>query len=401
MDITIHPGHLHGTYRAIPSKSHAHRVLICAAFSDAPTKVFCSQTNEDIEATADCLRSLGADIRRFKYGYRVCPIKSVPTRATLNCRESGSTLRFLLPIVGALGVDATFLLAGRLPQRPLSPLWEEMERMGCRLEKPAADSLRCTGKLISGNYKIAGNVSSQYITGLLFALSLLKGNNQLEIIGKTESKPYIEITKKVLRDFGVQINNEISGNPPFRTPGEVTIEGDWSNAAFFLAAQALGSQLKISGLDTGSPQGDRVVVEILDKITRGYSEISASDIPDLVPILAVCAAKHHGATFLDIGRLRLKESDRVATVCNMLSAMGISCCATETTLTVHPGQFQGCSVDSANDHRIAMAAAIAATAACGDITIMNAECVKKSYPSFWEEFRRLGGSYEQYIRTNT
>ena len=401
MDITVHPGGLRGAYRAIPSKSHAHRVLICAAFSDTPTRIYCSQTNEDIEATADCLRSLGAKIYRYKYGYRVTPICSTPATATLDCRESGSTLRFMLPVVGALGVDTTFLMAGRLPQRPLTPLWEEMERMGCQLERPTQTTLRCKGRLKNGHYSISGSVSSQFITGLLFALSLIEGNSQLEVIGKIESKPYIDITKKVLKDFGVNVDGKILGTFPFRSPGDITVEGDWSNAAFFIAAKAMNSKLSISGLDSNSPQGDRAICTVIEQLTNGNAQISAADIPDLVPILAVFAAYKHGATFTDIARLRLKESDRVATVCSILETLGGKCTATENTLTVLPTKFTGGIIDSAGDHRIAMAAAIAATVCSCDVTICNADCVKKSYPAFWDEFRRLGGNYEQHIRTNT
>ena len=188
MDITIHPRLLRGDIAVIPSKSQAHRYLICAAFADRPTQLHCPQTNRDMEATADCLRALGADIVRTDSGYTVFPISGVPETAVLNCCESGSTLRFFLPIVGALGVDATFLMEGRLPSRPLSPLWEEMERMGCTLTHPTANSIRCTGKLQPGEYSINGSVSSQFITGLLFAHALMEGCS-LNITGTLESKP--------------------------------------------------------------------------------------------------------------------------------------------------------------------------------------------------------------------
>ena len=160
MDITIHPQKLSGTLSAIPSKSQAHRLLICAAFSDAPTSLICTATNQDIEATASCLRSLGAVIERTNTSYEIVPVSKIPEKAILDCNESGSTLRFMLPIAGALGVDATFLLAGRLPHRPLSPLWEEMERMGCQLSRPAENAIRCKGKLQAGTFRIDGSVSS-------------------------------------------------------------------------------------------------------------------------------------------------------------------------------------------------------------------------------------------------
>ena len=193
MDITIQPKKLRGTVRVIPSKSQAHRYLICAALSGSPTVILCAETNRDMDATAECLNALGADIRRTDDGYHVIPIRQVPEQATLPCHDSGSTLRFLLPVAGALGVDATFLMEGRLPQRPLSPLWEEMERMGCSLSRPTPDTIRCTGTLRRGEYTIAGNVSSQYISGLLFAHRIL-GGCTLTVTGKVESAPYIEMT---------------------------------------------------------------------------------------------------------------------------------------------------------------------------------------------------------------
>ncbi len=390
MDILIHPGHLRGNVNAIPSKSHAHRVLICAAFSDKPTRILCPQRNRDIDATIDCLVALGAKIDTDADGFTVMPITEFPETATLDCCESGSTLRFMLPVVGAMGVDATFLLAGRLPERPLSPLWEEMERMGCKLSRPTATTVRCQGKLQSGKYSIAGNVSSQFISGLLFALPLIKGDYDLEITGKLESAPYVDMTMHVLNDFG--------NFYPFRSPGTVRVEGDWSNAAFFLTAKALGNDVDVSGLDHNSNQGDKEICKHLDSLKTGFATISAADIPDLVPIMAVFAAYNHGGCFRDIARLRIKESDRVASVCNMLKALGAKTEASENELTVYSAPLQGGTVDAAGDHRIAMAAAIAATKASSDVLILGASCVSKSYPTFWEEYRRLGGNYEQYIR---
>lgn len=394
MDITIHNAKLSGTVHAIPSKSQAHRLLICAAFSDVPTQLVCPEINQDIEATADCLRSLGADIVRNESGYYVKPIIHKPTHAELNCRESGSTLRFMLPIVGSLGVDAVFLMEGRLPQRPLSPLWEEMERMGCTLTRPTENTIACTGKLRAGTYHIAGNISSQFISGLLFALSLLPDESQLVISGEIESLPYINMTKKALSAFGVDIQDaKVSAGHPFSSPGQVHVEGDWSNAAFFLAAKTLGSDLHVAGLQDDSPQGDREVLSLL-KHLKEFCIISATDIPDLVPILAVVAGANQGATFTGIRRLRLKESDRVETIAAMLRNLGANVTVTEDTLTIMPAKFQGCTIDSANDHRIAMSAAIAATIASGPVTVRNAQCVSKSYPAFWNVYRQLGGYYE-------
>ncbi len=389
MDMTITPQRLCGEVAAIPSKSQAHRLLICAAFADRKTSFICPDINRDIEATADCLRALGAEIARTKEGFTVTPIAQLPKKATLNCWESGSTLRFLLPIAGALGVETTFLMAGRLPQRPLSPLWEEMERMGCKLSRPTETTILCQGKLASGAYSIDGSVSSQFITGLLFALSLLNEKSALEIIGNLESKPYVEMTKDTMALFGV--NTETLGGQAFRSPGEITVEGDWSNGAFFLAANFLGSKLSVTNLSLESKQGDKAVVELLSQLENGCPTISAADIPDLVPILAVVAGAKHGAVFENIRRLRLKETDRVATVCAMLKALGSTAIASENSLKVYPATYHGCTIDACNDHRIAMAAAIAATVADGCVTILGAEAVNKSYPKFWDEYKRLGG----------
>ena len=382
MNVTITPRPLRGQINVIPSKSQAHRLLICAAFADAPTQLICSETNRDIEATVDCLRALGAEIISTETGYAVSPVKNIPDSAICFCAESGSTLRFMLPIVGALGVEATFVMEGRLGERPLSPLWEEMERMGCKLSRPADNTIRCTGKLKTGDYVIDGGISSQFITGLMFAHMLME-NCSLTITGKLESKPYVDLTKAALELFADR-----------RSPGYISVEGDWSNGAFWLAANSLCSELRICGLNQDSLQGDRAVVDILYQLENGTPTISAADIPDLVPILSVVAAFKHGAIFTDIQRLRLKESDRVASVISMLQNLGGSATATDSTLTIHPGKLTGGIVDSCNDHRIAMSAAIAATVCTEPVTILGADAVNKSYPTFWAEYRRLGGKYE-------
>ena len=399
MDITIHPKKLRGLIDIIPSKSQAHRYLICAALADGPTAIGCAETSRDMDATADCLRALGADIARTDWGYRVMPIDQPPKQATLPCRDSGSTLRFLLPVVGALGVDATFQMEGRLPQRPLSPLWEEMERMGCRLSRPTADTIRCEGQLRPGVYTIPGNISSQYITGLLLGLSLLDGQSSIEIIGKLESEPYVAMTRQTLRKFHVYATPEfVKGGRDFHTPNSVQVEGDCSNAAFFLAANQLGNRvMTVCPLETDSVQGDRVAKRLLFEL-KHHQTIDASDIPDLVPILSVMAAANQGAVFMNIERLRLKESDRVASTIAMIEALGGRAAEIGGHLVVHGTGLTGGTVDACNDHRIAMSAAIAATVCTEPVTILGAECVEKSYPRFWAEYARLGGNYEQHLR---
>ena len=398
MDITISPRLLGGELNIIPSKSQAHRYLICAAFADRPTELICPEVNEDIEATADCLRALGAQVERTVDGYRIAPISDIPQKAVLHCRESGSTLRFLLPVAGALGVETTFVMDGRLPQRPLSPLWEEMERMGCQLTRPSENTIACTGKLRPGHFSIDGSVSSQYITGLLFALSIMDSPNKLTVTGKIESKPYIEITKAAMKAFGVDPDH--SENQTYRSPGTITVEADWSNGAFWVAARQLGNPIQVEGLNPHSPQGDRVAEWYLQTIANAPEApvIQVSDIPDLVPIMAVVAAAGKGLVMHDIRRLRLKESDRVASTLSMIENLGGKAKADENTMQIYGTGLKGGTVDACNDHRIAMAAAIAATVCTEPVTILGAECVKKSYPGFWDAYKTLGGVYEQHLR---
>ncbi len=375
MDITITPSLLSGQVKAVPSKSWAHRVFICAALSNGPTTVICGPVCQDVAATIGCLQALGARIEATATGYQVFPIEKIPEKATLFCKESGATLRFLLPLAGALGVKAQFVMEGRLPQRPLSSLWKEMERMGCRLSRSGDNSICCDGNLRSGKYRMEGSVSSQYISGLKMALPLLPGSS-LEIMGQISSRPYIAMTDAVMALF------------PAREP--IPIDGDWSSAAFFLGANALGSDIRITGLSQDSPQGDRAVVSLL-KALDSFCTIHTEDVPDLVPILAVVASCRQGAEFTGISRLRLKESDRVEAIIEMLHSLGGRAVATDNTLTVYPAPLLGGCVKSCGDHRIAMAAAVAATVCKKSVTITGAECVAKSYPGFWEDYQKLGG----------
>ena len=398
MDLLINPSKLKGNISVIPSKSQAHRLLICAAFADKPTVLYCEDTNRDIDATAACLNAMGAFIRRTTTGYEITPVKEPVEKATLPCRDSGSTLRFLLPVAGALGIDATFQMEGRLAKRPLSPLWEEMERMGCTLSYVEDNRLHCRGKLRSGEYCIDGSVSSQFISGLLFAASLIPGENRITITGKIESRPYIDMTQNAMEIFGRTSDNfTVAGGMSFISPMEQKVEGDWSNGAFFLAANALSNDITVENLSAVSIQGDKAAADLIVKLEE-HCTICAADIPDLVPILSVVAACNKGAVFSNIQRLRLKESDRVASVIAMLRALGGNAEATEDTLTVYGTGLTGGTVDSVNDHRIAMSAAIAATACKAPVILCGAQCVEKSYPRFFEEYRRLGGNYEQYLR---
>lgn len=407
MDLTIFPEKLQGQVNTIPSKSQAHRLFLCAALADSPTCIKIPTICDDLMATIGCISGFGGEIEHcFGQAEIITPIRNIPTCATCNCAESGSTLRFMLPVAGCLGIETLFLLEGRLPYRPLSPLWEEMERHGCQLSwvsrselqntighlsRKVSAGLRLTGKLRPGHYRIDGNVSSQFISGLLMALPLLDGESYLQLMGAVESKPYIDMTLQTLQQFGVQWTDfRTHGKQQFLSPGTIAVEGDWSSAAFWLAANALGSQISVAGLNANSVQGDKEIESLLVQLQK-HCTISAADIPDLVPILAVVAAANQGAVITDIRRLRMKESDRVAAVTEMLCSLGAKAVADENTLTIFPAPLVGGTVDSKNDHRIAMATAIASTVCQKSVTILGAECVSKSYPNFWKEFTRLGG----------
>ena len=395
MNAVIHPRKLKGTVEIPSSKSFAHRLLIAAALSDAPTRVHMNALNDDIAATADCLRALGARIDRTESGFAVHPITKAPDGSiTLFCAESGSTLRFLIPVAAALGADCTFTGAGRLPQRPNAVLTQALAAHGVQADSDLLP-MHITGRLASGTYAVAGNVSSQYITGLLTALPLCAGDSEIVLTTNLESAAYIDITIETLALFGVRIERtpsgwRIPGSQKYVSPGDVTAEGDWSAAAFWLAANALGSEIECLGLNASSVQGDRAVAGMLSQPDR---TLDVSGTPDLLPALAVAAAVRKGkTTFTGAARLRIKESDRIRAVAEMLDNLGVPAQELSDGLIVHGGApLTGGRVDGCNDHRIVMAAAIAATVADGPVTITDAQAVSKSYPAFFEHFNALGG----------
>ena len=396
MKATILPSRLRGTVAAIPSKSQAHRMLICAALADGPSQIRCPATSRDIDATAACLRALGAEIAYRGDTFFVEPVTVRTENGSLPCAESGSTLRFLLPVAAALGGGATFHLEGRLPQRPLSPLWEELCGHGCMLSRPAADRIRMQGKLTGSKFTMAADISSQFISGLLFALPLL-GGGEIRLTGQIESAGYLEMTCQAMREFGVEIvwdaDRIVVAPGGYHTPGVLEVEGDWSNAAFWLCAQALGQEITCTGLNERSTQRDRLVVEAIAAIRGRNAVISAKDIPDLVPVLAVLAAATPGTTrFTDAQRLRIKESDRIASTLALIRAIGGAGQETADGLEIcGKARLRGGSCDACNDHRIAMSAAVAALACEQPVILTGAQAVEKSYPAFWQEFSRLGG----------
>lgn len=398
MKLTIHPSALSGSIEAIASKSATHRLLICAALADRETKIYCSALSKDIEATARCLRALGAHIEYSKGVFSVQPIEKATENALLDCGESGSTLRFLLPVVCALGGGARIKMHGRLSRRPLSPLWEELELHGAVLRRAEENIIAVSGKIKAGDYRIRADISSQYVSGLLFALPLLGDRSRLRLEGDVESAGYIRMTCQAQRTFGLDIpfDGEIFNVPRsahYRSPGQIQVEGDWSSAAFWLVASELsGGGINISGLRDDSLQGDKESVYIINKIRRGNAVIDVKNVPDLVPVLSVLAAVSPGKTeFANAGRLRIKESDRIASVCRMLRTLGADCEEMADRIIVHGGRLRGGTVDGENDHRIVMSAAVAAIACSEPVTILGAEAADKSYSAFFEDYKKLGG----------
>ena len=399
----ITPGPLRGNIAAIPSKSEAHRLLICAALADAPTTLPLSASSQDIDATIRCLNAMGADIALSDGELRVTPIDNPPARCEADCGESGSTLRFLLPVAGALGIETDFRMHGRLPERPIAPLDRELVRGGCTLTRPERDVLRISGKLQPGAYNLPGDVSSQYITGMLLALTLLDNESMLTITGKLESASYIGITRRCMASFGANPvptddGYRIPGMGRYISPGWMEIGGDWSNAAFWLCVSELpGCKVEITGLDPDSAQGDKQIVPALAELrsSEGECVLDAGDIPDLVPTIAACAcAAGRALRVTHAERLRIKESDRIATVRRALNALGGDVSETPDGLIVRRRKPTGGEVDAAGDHRIAMMAAVASAGCTREVIIRGAEAVNKSYPGFWRDFASLGGRVE-------
>ena len=404
MDIQITPRHLSGTVTPPPSKSMAHRLLIAAALGSGISTVRGVAMSQDVEATLRCLTSLGGRWRETAPGtLEITGIggrRSTPGTALphLDCGESGSTLRFFLPIALAVAGGGVFTGQGRLMARPQGPYLDLFREKGIFCEQTDG-TLTVRGTLEPGEYHLPGNVSSQFFTGLLFALPLLDGPSTIVPTTAVESWDYILMTLDALTGAGVTAAEPHTPGEAFRVcpaayqPFDRTVEADWSQAAFWYAAIALGSQLELTGLNAFSVQGDMAVVPHFLRLTQpGDREIDVSGIPDLLPPLAVMAAVRSGTTrFVNAARLRMKESDRLETTAALLTTLGVSAQAGPDFLTVQGGAITGGTVDGANDHRIVMAAAIAATASSSPVTIRGAEAVKKSYPDFWEVYQSLGG----------
>lgn len=408
MDLQIIPKKLSGTVTPPPSKSMAHRLLITAALSGGISVISGLADSQDIQATRRCLSAMGAGLEDLESGsVRVHGLGNgiviAPPYALLDCGESGSTLRFLIPVALLVQGEAAFTGHGRLMERPLKPYEDLFREKGITWELKDSVLTVNGGKgydgyaLSPGEYRLPGNVSSQFFTGLLFVLPLLDGDSVLIPTTPLESRDYLEMTRQAMAQAGVVSQWQgdslcVPGHQCYQ-PFEATVEADWSQAGFWYAANFLDNRLVLQGLNPDSAQGDKAVTELYWRLARpGDTEIDVSGIPDLLPPLAVMAAVRSGTTrFVGAARLRIKESDRLATVHAMLTALGGRCEEGPDSLTIQGGPLSGGTVDGANDHRIVMAAAIAATACTGPVTILGAEAVRKSYPDFWEIYQSLGG----------
>ncbi len=407
MTVTIHPAPLAGALRVPPSKSQAHRVLIAAALADGESHIRNLAHSQDIDATRRCLGELGAEFEETGEGLLVRGVGASAmspmarmAHPHLDCGESGSTLRFLIPVALAVRGGGVFTGRGRLMERPLTPYFDLFDRLGITYELKGS-VLTVQGLLEPGEYKLPGNVSSQFFTGLLFALPLLSGPSAIIPTTDLESEGYIAMTCQVLERFGIVTAATMSLPPQYHlaggsvyTPRDVTVEGDWSQAGFWYAARALGFDVTPTGLDPESLQGDRVIAEQFQILTQpGDVDIDVSQCPDLVPPLAAIAALRPGRTVLsNAGRLRIKEADRLTAGASTLNALGAQVTEGPESLAFQGAEaLTGGTIDSCNDHRIAMMAAVAAARSKGPVTVTNAQAVEKSYPEFWHDYEQLGG----------
>lgn len=417
MDIRITPTALKGRVEVPASKSDAHRILICAALADQPTVVRLRSYSNDIHVTMNCLRAMGAKIEaEVPDLLTITPLwLNQSTAAELDCGESGSTLRFLIPVAAALGAKTTFTGQGRLPERPIYQLLGQLQEHGCHSDGTALP-VTLQGKISGGTYTLPGDVSSQFVSGLLFALSLLEEDSRIVLTSQLESKGYANMTKATLKKFGIAIKEVadgyvIKGGQKYCSPQRLELEGDWSNAAFWICAGALpGSAVQCDGLNEESLQGDKAVINVLKGFGAEVSflkgtvqaigkplqaqRIDAAAIPDLIPILSVVAAAAEGTTEIyNAQRLRIKESDRLAAMAENLARIGVDVTEKEEGLIIRGGKpLQGGVVKGFNDHRIVMSMAIAAKLCQGELIIEGYEAINKSYPQFFEHYQMLGGS---------
>ena len=393
MKAVFSPSRASGSIPAPPSKTLAHRELIAACLGEGASTVDGLMFSEDVLATIDCAKALGTKVTLDGAAARIAPGAGSGS-AVFPCRESGSTLRFFLPLALLRDSESVFTGSERLLERPLG-VYEDLCRERGLLYSRRPDGIHVKGPLLPGRFRVRGDVSSQFLTGLLFALPCLPGDSSLELIPPAVSLPYLRLTLDVLRRWGAVIEEE--GPLSWRIPGgqvlshrTVTVEGDWSNAAFPDAFNLTGGSVKVSGLDPASGQGDRIYRELYPKLRDGAPEIPVEDIPDLSPILLVLGGILHGVTLTGTARLRMKESDRGAAMAEELAKFGIPCEVEEDRITVFPSVPHKPDVpaDSHNDHRVAMALSVLLSLTGGELT--GAEAVRKSWPEYFDAIKSLG-----------
>lgn len=395
MKIEIKPSTLCGEIIAPPSKSIAHRFLICGALSRGESRINGVSGSDDMKATLSCLSALGASVKRDGNSVTIFGGLNAKKEVTLDCIESGSTLRFMIPVALASGAEKiTFKGSERLIARGVEVYQEVFADKGVRIEK-GKNEIVVSGTLESGNYVLRGDVSSQYVTGLMLSLATLNSDSTIEILPPVESRPYIDMTIAVLEKFGVKIEETeknkffVKGGQRFAS-GAYDVEGDWSNGAILFALNAFGSNVAVSGLDENSVQGDKVCVEIFRALEKGNATIDLSDCPDLAPIAFVVAAEKNGATFTGTERLKIKESDRAAVMAEELAKFGARVDVFDDYVVVHKAELHASSkeIRSHNDHRIAMSLAVLMTKYGG--VLDGAEAVKKSFPDFFDVMKQVG-----------
>ncbi len=420
MDVTVYPSKLNGSFTAPPSKSDAHRAVLAAAFARGKSVIENAQLSSDITATIKACEAFGCNITARPSGrYNTLYIDGglkPPGEAEIDCAESGSALRFLIPIACTMKGRKAFTGSARLPFRPIDEYLKIFDRQGIKYDKPEGRNLPLTveGKLKSGEYVIGGGVSSQYITGLLFALSLLDGDSRITVTGNFESKGYVDMTLDTLVKFGVDIGvsgniYSIKGNQQYK-PRRMAVEGDYSQAAFIIAGAAINGDVTIDGLDPASLQPDRAIIDIMRRMGADIrqdnnafhvmrsqlhgTDVDVSQCPDLVPPIAAAAAAAQGTTrILNASRLRVKESDRLHAIAVNLKNIGIDSEEYSDSLIIRGGRPRGGEIESFTDHRIPMAFSMIALGSEA-ITIKGAECISKSWPSFFEDIKALGGKAE-------
>lgn len=419
--VMINPSNLSGKVEVPTSKSACHRAVICAGLSNGTSNISNVVFSEDVEATCDVMKNLGVRIKKEKNSLQIRGLEKLePINSNMDCSESGSTLRFLIPVGATTGEKLTFKGKGKLIERPLRCYYNIFDEQKLKYDNANGKlPLTIEGKLKPDEYKVRGDISSQFISGLMFALPLLDGDSKIIITTELESKPYVDLTMDMLKKYGIDIENReykefiIRGNQSYKS-SDCEVEGDFSQAAFWLAAGLLGNDIVCEGLDINSLQGDKAILNIIKSMngkisiegnkikavpskTKG-TIIDASQCPDLVPILTSLAALSEGTTeIVNAARLRIKESDRLSAISTELNRLGADIQEKEDGLIIRGKEsLKGGEVQSWNDHRIAMALAVASIKCSEPVIIKDASCVKKSYPDFWKHFRALGGNIDEW-----